>query len=369
MNYDAPPSSDQVNAQILARIFDDVTNSYKFLFFLAILDQLEHNRFDYSIALSIKDVVLEMLVLAWYPHVYFRLSFGAQDKLARELDHCAPRTLDSGQSVNPWDRLSIRELIATRMTDTQLSRFVPYRLIRPFFPETRGIKKDHEVNARVAELCEEYFSSRRPPYKFNEKRTELIIHPEWCNYFKQNLPLVRGWAWWNFLQYMQRCNPNVPALSLKLVPVPERGSLEKQTAFWTTVLTAQPFNCIYAGTPISRDSFALDHFVPWSFVVHNQLWNLVPTSTTVNSKKSDRLPALIYVDKFVTAQHTALTVAQRVLSQKSWEDSVKPFIADLALPDYAALLNRDRLHKAYETSVLPLLQLAEANGFEPGWIL
>lgn len=369
LNYTDPPSSDQVNARTLARIFDDVTNSYKFLFFLAILDSLEQHHFDSTIALPIRDLVLEMLVLAWYPHVYFRLSFGGQDKITRELEKCAPRSMVSERTINPWDRSSIRSLIAMQMTETTLSRFVPYRLVRPFFPETRGIKKDHEVNDRVAELCEEYFASRRSPYKFNPTRTELIMHPEWSDYFNQNLAIVRGWIWWNFLHYMQRCNPNVPAISLKLVPMPERESLDKQTKFWTTVLTAQPVHCIYSGALVSAESFALDHFVPWSFVVHNQLWNLVPTTAAVNSKKSDRLPAMIYVDKFVNAQYNALTVSHKVLSERAWEDTVKPFIADLALPDYASLLNRERLHKAYQTSLLPLLQLAEANGFEPGWML
>ncbi len=363
-----PPPSDQVSATTLARIFDDITNSYKFLFFLAILDRLERNLFDESIALPTHDLTLEMLVLAWYPHVYFRLSFGGQDKVTRQLDICAPRSIISEQTINPWDRHAVRALISSRITDNELARFVPYRLVRPFFPETRGIKKDHEVNQRVAELCDEYFVTRRPPYKFDATRKSLIMHPAWCQYFKDNLAVVRGWAWWNFLQYMQRCNPNVPAISLKLSPLPKRETLDKQAKFWSAVLEAQSFSCIYSGSLITKNAFALDHFVPWSFVAHNQLWNLIPTSTTVNSKKSDSLPAPVYFDRFVTAQHTALNLSRTVLSEKSWEDYVKPYIGDLSLPNYGDLLDRERLHKAYETSVLPLLQLAEANGFEPGWV-
>ena len=368
--YSEPPDSDRVSAATLARIFDDVRNSYKFLFFIAILDRLEANLFDPALPLSTRELILEMLSLAWSPHVYFRLSFGSQDQVTRELDKSAlSRSIIQESAINPWDRAAIRAQIASRLTDNQLDRFVPYRLVRPFFPETRGMKKDHEVNQRVAELCEEYFVSRKPPYMFDRSRSKLIMHPAWCAYFRENLAVVRGWVWWNFLQYMQRCNPNVPAISLKLSPLPARESLDKQSKFWSTVLAAQPFACIYSGAPIDSRAFALDHFVPWSFVVHNQLWNLIPTSATVNSKKSDRLPARDYFEKFVSAQHGALLVSQQQMTEKVWEDSVKCFIGDLSMPSFGALLDRDRLQKAYQTSVFPLLQLAEANGFEPNWTL
>jgi hypothetical protein len=46
--------------------------------------------------------------------------------------------------------------------------------------------------------------------------------------------------------------------------------------------------------------------LPWSFVAHDQLWNLTPTSPEVNSSKSDNLPANTYFDRFVDLQHQGL---------------------------------------------------------------
>ncbi|CAN5510247.1 HNH endonuclease domain-containing protein [soil metagenome] len=368
-NLNQLPESDEVNATTLARIFDEVTTSYKFLFFLALLDGAERNCFDTSIPLSMKEIVLDMLVLAWYPHVYFRLSFGKQDKIANQLDKTASLAFAKKHSIHPWDKSAIRQMISLGVPDDTLLRFVPYRLIRPFFPETRGMKKDHEVNLRVAELCDQYFTSRKPPpYRFDSSRSKIFFHPAWCTYLKQNLAVVRGWAWWNFLHYMQRCNPNVPAIAGKLSAPPERESLQLQTKFWREVLAATDYRCIYSGELISESDFALDHFIPWSFVVHNQLWNLIPTSTSVNSQKSDRLPSYDYLDAFISAQHDAITRTRAAFSPKIWEGYVGCFITDLGLPDYEALFNRERLQKAYETNMLPMLQLAEANGFEPAWI-
>ena len=175
------------------------------------------------------------------PTFYFRLSFGKQDQIAIHLDKVAPLILVTKHSIHPWDKKAIRQLISSSEVGGNLQRFVPYRLIRPFFPETRGMKKDHEVNMRVAELCAEYFPSGRPPYKFNQSHSNIFLHPVWMTYIKQNLGVLRGWAHWNFLQYMQRCNPNVPAISSKLFAPPERLSLESQTKFWYSVLAVGDF--------------------------------------------------------------------------------------------------------------------------------
>ena len=117
------------------------------------------------------------------------------------------------------------------------------------------------------------------------------------------------------------------------------------------------------------DASVIDHFVPWSFVVHNQLWNLIPTSAPVNSSKSDKLPSAVYFDSFVSAQHTALLASRQSMENKDWSKFADSFIDGLALPNYDSLCNLNDLRRAYELRLLPLLQLEEAHGFEPGWTL
>ena len=34
----------------------------------------------------------------------------------------------------------------------------------------------------------------------------------------------------------------------------------------------------------------MDHFVPWQYVAHDELWNLHPTTKSINSSKSNGLP-------------------------------------------------------------------------------
>ena len=361
------PASDDVSALALSRIFGDVTNSYKFLFFQAFLDNTERSSFDPGIAISIDDLIIDMLVLAWYPHVYFKLSFGKQDQISRHLDTSLPLDTLQNESIKPWDKPAIRRLIAAhtaKSTIRELKKYVPYRLISPFFPELKQlVDKDSDVNLKIAEMSAEYFPSRKPLYKFEAGRNRIFVHPLWCLYLEKNLPIIRGWAAWQFLDYMQARNPSVPAVSLKLFPVAERTALTSQSNYWKSVLASNSFRCIYTGDLVLPDDFTLDHFVPWSFVVHDQLWNLVPTSKSTNSRKSNFLPSNHYLTPFVQAQHAGLLAARAALPTDVWGTFANSLMSDLGFSDIESMMDRPKFANSLERTILPLLRLAETNGF------
>ncbi len=73
------PQSSDVPVNFLAGSFSNVTASYKFYWFLAILDSLE--RFHEPV-IKFSDLNVEMVASVWYPINYFKLSFGKQDKLS-----------------------------------------------------------------------------------------------------------------------------------------------------------------------------------------------------------------------------------------------------------------------------------------------
>ena len=56
-----------------------------------------------------------------------------------------------------------------------------------------------------------------------------------------------------------------------------------------------------------KKNYDLDHFVPWSFVSHNLLWNLLPADSSINSSKSNNLPLLDeYLRPFAKMQQQAI---------------------------------------------------------------
>lgn len=51
-----------------------------------------------------------------------------------------------------------------------------------------------------------------------------------------------------------------------------------------------PVREIYGHNEIETGDMSIDHFVPWSYVAHDELWNLHPTTRSINSSKSNNLP-------------------------------------------------------------------------------
>ena len=41
---------------------------------------------------------------------------------------------------------------------------------------------------------------------------------------------------------------------------------------------------------LSDISLSIDHFIPWQYVAHDELWNLSPTTRNINSSKGNNLP-------------------------------------------------------------------------------
>lgn len=108
-------------------------------------------------------------------------------------------------------------------------------------------------------------------------------------YLTVNQEIIRGWIQYNLIQYLQRRNPSVPGIPDKLYP-PQERKLEKVKKYWKIIADLAPVHEIYGETLISRGHISIDHFVPWSYVAHDELWNLHPTTQAINSSKSNHLP-------------------------------------------------------------------------------
>lgn len=360
------PFNSLLDVAALSRLFLNTTNSYKFIFFLSYLDILKRREFKAD-PISFRELIVEMLANTWYPHTYFKLSFGLQDLLTAKLDSLKLDISEPILRFKDTDKRLLRATISNQVLDESLMRYVPFRTLRPYFEEElRGVA-DYKVDATIARLATERFSERTPLYSFTTLQNAIIPHPLWTAYFKMHFAVVRGWTAWHWLEYMQRCNPAVPAISAKLFPPQERDTLKTQTQYWKLVLKHGEARCIYTDVLLSGDRISLDHFLPWSFVAHDQLWNLIPTRPEVNSAKSNSLPAVSYFDRFIALQHFGLVISNEYADERKWVKYVEPFVADLKVGELNDLLNYEKLKRAYEAMLKPQLELAKTLGFTPNW--
>ena len=73
-------------------------------------------------------------------------------------------------------------------------------------------------------------------------------------------------------------------------PETERNTTDSKL-FYEKLEKKEPLTCVWSGKKIARKKQEIDHILPFVHSKNNHLWNLVPSSKTMNSQKSDKIPS------------------------------------------------------------------------------
>lgn len=350
------PQSEALSTSTMNRVFDTTTATYKFYWLLALLDMHVKEQKNEMRAL---DVASRMVAYAWYPIEYFKLSFGKGDSMSQIIPNVAELT---GITVD--DKLENKtETIMQAVADNRKVKSNVKRLLRnvPFWFQTPWIEtnNEHEMIARSQQLENDCLYSLSG---WGENLT-VTINLKWSQYLQTNYDILRDFTLWNLTLFLQAKNPNVPNISGKLLRPEEREPLTKQKKFWNKVIEiGGSLHCIYTNKVLGVNDFDLDHFIPWSFVSHNQNWNLIPADGSFNSSKSDRIPDLdYYLPKMTKMQHQALRL---YVPQSGKKDSVldEYFALGVSPQDLMAMTDEEFLN-TYRKTFSPLSQMAVNMGF------
>lgn len=112
-------------------------------------------------------------------------------------------------------------------------------------------------------------------------------------FLHDNYTTIIGWIELKKVRYLRGRNPGVPGIIYKLEP--ENDKLRKLKCvreLWNAIIDLKAVKDIYSDNIIVKNDFDIDHFVPWTFVANDELWNLIPMNSTLNSSKSNKLPDL-----------------------------------------------------------------------------
>ena len=295
------PVSQQVNTASLARIFDNKSESYKLFWFKAILHQVGQGEDE----ITFRTLIERMIVDAWYMVSEYRLNLGPSDTLEKTVKYIAEqekfRPTESEDVLLSYLRTGGDRQLRTNMR--KLSLNVPYRLQAPLME-----RPDGRLWSRPAEIID-YINMQTGMiytiYREGALDSRIRIAPEWMDYFRSNLGILLGWTDYNLIIYLQRRNPTVPGIANKIYP-PQERNLTRVTKYWKHIVQNLEVADIYTGDRMTAKDLSIDHFVPWSYVASDELWNLVPTTRSVNSSKSNNLPRWEkYFDRLVQTEFQA----------------------------------------------------------------
>ena len=340
------PNSESLSVNKLASVFSSTSATYKFYWFLSILELVEEG----NTTITKRKIFSRMISNSWYTVNYFHVSFGNQDLIqeaVRSIQKIENLTIDENKSkIN-----AVLDNTKNKTTIQLLNHFdlnVPHWFISPWFSGNRSsiysLSRDFN-NGCIYSLEKDYIN----------------INPIWTSYLKSNSKLLKDFCYWNLSLFLQKRNPNVPDIPNKINKAITRNSLTKQTnEYWKLVFNELgSIDCIFTDNKLIYDEkkYALDHFVPHAFVSHDLIWNLIPIDKSFNSSKSDKIPSVEkYFDKFFNLQKTAFEI---VSSQNSKNKYLEEYLT--IFPDLDGSNGFDYLR--YKESIQPLITIASNNGF------
>ena len=301
------PGSRTVPTQLLSHIFDNMSESYKIFWFKAILEESQRagQRIEY------RKLIERMIVDAWYMVSEFRLNLGPSDTLEKIIKHVFEisdlKSADKAETVLAWLENCDDKALRTYMNT--LTKNVPYRLQAPFMPNiTANIWSS--IPAMIG-----YINSRDGlVYTIDYApglNAAIEIDDEWFEYISDNFGILMGWTDYNLITYLQRRNPAVPGISSKIYP-PQERKLAAVTKYWKGIIERGPVLDIYTDKPMTAADLSIDHFVPWSYIASDELWDLTPTTRSVNSSKSNNLPSWgQYFEKLCRVEYEAYKMTDK----------------------------------------------------------
>nr|WP_315239981.1 hypothetical protein [uncultured Flavobacterium sp.] len=121
----------------IVKVFQSTTNSYKYYWWYSVLQLIknkERKNFKFD------EIAIQMIVFAWYPVNYYKLSLGKQDQLAKYIIEIKNNFSELNDDIREEDLLlflrSNKEQRILKEILNKLIKYVPYRFVRPWFNET-----------------------------------------------------------------------------------------------------------------------------------------------------------------------------------------------------------------------------------------
>ncbi|UTR10184.1 HNH endonuclease [Evansella sp. LMS18] len=149
-----------------------------------------------------------------------------------------------------------------------------------------------------------YGDTRGRFYAFNHQQEYFQLNPTVYTFMLNYQRLIVNLTNYHMASMIEDLNevPSVNYLLGKVESIAKRSSLRSYEKILLNYFEACCFYCGKALSDQKRETH-VDHFIPWSFVQSDNLWNLVLSCNRCNSSKSDKLPEKLFLEYLIERNH------------------------------------------------------------------
>ena len=367
--------SNKLDLKRFLQMLDDTTECYKFYWFDAILSLVAENRFE----MEFDEIINRMIADAWYSISEYHLCLGLKDgtgKIMNSLQRAVEKLIENTELEPDAGREKIIAEIKKnsrliKEEKYQISKMAPYRLLSPFLNNVDGNNKIWNQKKRLIAYIKIMDEKNSLPYIIEDAvslKKKVRISEQWKQMLLDYMIPIRSWIKFKKVKYLQDRNPGVPGIIYKLEP--ENESIRKLVCvrkLWNAILDTSSVRDIYSNKPILLKDYEIDHFIPWSYITHDEIWNLVPVESSSNLRKSNRLPRWdTYFQRFAARQFETYHQVQESgtllgLFYKCYRDNLSSIWAREEL--YQPGITKENFVIILENNMRPIYDSAYIQGY------
>ena len=355
----------------------DPSYCYKFYWLEAIVQLIAAGVTD----TTFDEIIDEMICNAWYSVREFHIhlsGLGSDGSVRDGLERAILRLSELSELPSNASKVEIKNEIRRYNRELydakeQLTHMVPYRALAGFFVSAEDQDISWNSVRRMTAYIEAFSRDKVAlPYTFGtSSRLAKEVHflPDWIRMIQDNTVSILGWIQYEKVRWLQNNNPEVPGLVYKLAPMDEKmRKLSQVRKLWKGILDLHEVRDVFTSEPVQPKKYDIDHFIPWSFVMNDELWNLMPMDSSLNSAKSNRLPqwdpffARFSENQFLLYEMIHEKPGIHKLYEGCWRDNLHSIWAGQEL--YRPGNSREEFNRILKKNMRPVYDSAKRQGYE-----
>lgn len=325
-------------------------------------------------------IIDEMICNAWYSvrEFHIHLSGMLSDGQIRDgLERAVLKLADLSELAANASKVEIKNAIAEyndelKVFKEQLTNMVPYRALAGFFNRSDEAADWGRIHRMVSYIERMNRDTVLLPYTLgleSKLKKKVYFQDAWVEMIRDNMVSILGWIQYEKVKWLQNNNPEVPGLVYKLTPMDEKSrKLNHVRKLWEGILKISEVRDVFTNKPVVSEQYDVDHFIPWSFVMNDELWNLMPMDSSLNSSKSNRLPKWNpFFERFARNQYIMYGLVHEInvirkLYENCYRDNLHSLWAGQEL--YRRGNTETEFYNILQKNMRPVYDSARRQGYE-----
>lgn len=144
-----------------------------------------------------------------------------------------------------------------------------------------------------------YEDSNNTLYSFSKKEEYIKLNPRMYEFLTKHKLIIEKMNYYEWAKYLEKVNDE--SSTRNLLNNLDYITLRNDLSYYRRILyeELEQHRCFYCDKELVENKIHVDHFIPWSFIKDDNIWNFVLSCQSCNIKKSDKLVPEIYVETLI----------------------------------------------------------------------